>query len=232
MEKNVEIGKTYEGEVTKILGFGAFVMILPEVEGLLHISQIAPVRIGSVDDILKEGSTINVKCVELDGDKIRLTMKEVEQHDPEVVAKLEKVIASGGVPAKERQDRGRGGFRNDRGDNRGSRGGYKGKSSGGYKGRSDRDSNNINRSEGGYKGKSSGGYKGRSDRDSNNSNRSEGGYRGKSSGGYKGRSDRDSNNSNRSEGGYRGKSNSSGSDRKSTGGSRRPNSAGRRFNRS
>jgi len=157
LEKNVEIGKVYKGEVTKVLSFGAFVMILPEVEGLLHISQIAPVRIGSVNDILKEGSAVNVKCVELNGDKIRLTMKELEQQDPEVAQNLEKVIASGGVPAKPRQDRNRGGYKNDKND-RNFRGGYRGKN--------DRDSNS--RSRGNYQGS----------RDSNNGDRSSGSYRG------------------------------------------------------
>jgi len=157
-------GNTYKGEVTKVLGFGAFVRILPETEGLLHISQIAPVRIGAVSDILEEGSSVNVKCVEIDGDRIRLTMKEIEQDDSDVAQRLEKVIASGGVEAKPRQDRNRGGYRNDRGPREG---GYRGN-------RDSRDSRDGNRdSRDGNRGGSRGGYRSdsRGDRNSSGENR-------------------------------------------------------------
>ena len=58
-----EIGKIYEGKVKNMLGFGAFVEILPGVEGLVHISQLAPVRVAQPEDILEVGAIIDVKCV-------------------------------------------------------------------------------------------------------------------------------------------------------------------------
>ena len=62
----VEIGKVYEGPVTKILDFGALVNLLPGKDGLLHISQIAHQRVEKVTDYLKEGQIIKVKVLETD----------------------------------------------------------------------------------------------------------------------------------------------------------------------
>ncbi|MCX8034125.1 MAG: polyribonucleotide nucleotidyltransferase [Thermodesulfovibrio sp.] len=64
--QEAEIGKIYMGKVTKIVDFGAFVEILPGVEGLLHISQIAEKRIQKVSDVLKLGEQIPVKVIEID----------------------------------------------------------------------------------------------------------------------------------------------------------------------
>ena len=53
--KEVEVGETYLGKVTKIMNFGAFVEILNGKEGLIHISKISHERINKVEDVLKEG---------------------------------------------------------------------------------------------------------------------------------------------------------------------------------
>lgn len=72
-----EVGKIYLGKVKKIMDFGAFVEILPGIEGLVHISQIADRRILRVSDELKEGDEILVKVLEIDKQgKIRLSRKE------------------------------------------------------------------------------------------------------------------------------------------------------------
>ncbi len=72
-----EVGKLYMGKVRRIVDFGAFVEILPGVEGLLHISQIAHRRIAKVSDELKEGEEILVKVIEIDKmGRIRLSKKE------------------------------------------------------------------------------------------------------------------------------------------------------------
>lgn len=72
-----EVGKLYMGKVKRIVDFGAFVEILPGVEGLLHISQIAHRRIARVSDELKEGQEILVKVIEIDKmGRIRLSKKE------------------------------------------------------------------------------------------------------------------------------------------------------------
>ncbi|MBA4176722.1 MAG: polyribonucleotide nucleotidyltransferase [Leptothrix sp. (in: Bacteria)] len=71
-----EVGKVYEGPVTKILDFGALINILPGKDGLLHISQIAHQRVERVEDFLKEGQVVRVKVLETDEKgRIKLSMK-------------------------------------------------------------------------------------------------------------------------------------------------------------
>ncbi|OGB31232.1 MAG: polyribonucleotide nucleotidyltransferase [Burkholderiales bacterium RIFCSPLOWO2_12_FULL_61_40] len=72
----VEIGKVYEGPVTKILDFGALINLLPGKDGLLHISQIAHERVEKVTDYLSEGQIVKVKVMETDEKgRIKLSMK-------------------------------------------------------------------------------------------------------------------------------------------------------------
>ena len=72
----VEIGKVYEGPITKILDFGALVNLLPGKDGLLHISQIAHERVEKVSDYLSEGQIVKVKVMETDEKgRIKLSMK-------------------------------------------------------------------------------------------------------------------------------------------------------------
>ena len=74
-----EVGKVYDGTVIKIMDFGAFVRILPNKEGLVHISQICEERVESVTDKLSEGDVVKVKVLEIDRQgRIRLSMKAVE----------------------------------------------------------------------------------------------------------------------------------------------------------
>jgi polyribonucleotide nucleotidyltransferase len=72
-----EIGKIYLGKVKKITDFGAFVEILPNKDGLVHISQLAHHRVNNVEDEVSEGDEIMVKVLEIDRQgKIRLSRKE------------------------------------------------------------------------------------------------------------------------------------------------------------
>jgi polyribonucleotide nucleotidyltransferase len=72
----VEIGKTYEGPITKILDFGALVNLMPGKDGLLHISQISHDRVEKVTDYLSEGQIVKVKVLETDEKgRIKLSMK-------------------------------------------------------------------------------------------------------------------------------------------------------------
>ncbi|OIO47821.1 MAG: polyribonucleotide nucleotidyltransferase [Parcubacteria group bacterium CG1_02_40_82] len=72
----VKPGEVFQGKVTRILNFGAFVEILPGQEGLVHISQLAPYRVNRVEDIVKVGDTIPVKVLEIDPQgRINLTTK-------------------------------------------------------------------------------------------------------------------------------------------------------------
>ncbi|MCA9477261.1 MAG: S1 RNA-binding domain-containing protein, partial [Nitrospira sp.] len=75
--EEVEVGKIYLGTVKKIVDFGAFVEILPNLDGLVHISQLAPHRVQSVADEISEGEQILVKVLEVDRQgKVRLSRKE------------------------------------------------------------------------------------------------------------------------------------------------------------
>jgi polyribonucleotide nucleotidyltransferase len=75
---DVEVGAVYQGRVSKLMDFGAFVTILPGRDGLVHISQISDERVERVSDKLKEGDIVDVKVLEVDRQgRIRLSMKAV-----------------------------------------------------------------------------------------------------------------------------------------------------------
>ena len=76
--KEVEVGETYLGKVTKIMNFGAFVEILNGKEGLIHISKISHERINKVEDVLKEGDEVLVKVIEIDSQgRVNLSRKDL-----------------------------------------------------------------------------------------------------------------------------------------------------------
>lgn len=88
--QEAELGRIYMGKVTRIVDFGAFVEILPGVEGLLHISQIADKRLQKVTDVIKIGEKIPVKVIEIDElGRVRLSRKEaireIENHKSSLV---------------------------------------------------------------------------------------------------------------------------------------------------
>src|SRR5262249_40027141 len=115
-----EEGKVYKGVVKKIVDFGAFIGILPNQDGLLHISEIAHERVNNVLDYMKEGDQVEVKVIEIDrAGKVRLSRKALLPPPP------------GGAP------RPSGGDRGDRGD-RGPRGGGGGGGDRGPRGGGDR----------------------------------------------------------------------------------------------
>ena len=75
-----EVGKIYEGKVVSIKDFGAFVNILPGVDGMLHISQLSDKRVAKVTDVIKEGQTVRVKLTDIDDrGRLSLTMKGVKK---------------------------------------------------------------------------------------------------------------------------------------------------------
>ena len=74
-----EVGKEYLGTVTKIANFGAFVEIFPGTEGLLHISEISEQHIREVSDELKAGDQVLVRCLALDGNRIKLSRRAILQ---------------------------------------------------------------------------------------------------------------------------------------------------------
>jgi polyribonucleotide nucleotidyltransferase len=112
-----EIGKVYEGAVTKILDFGALINILPGKDGLLHISQIAHQRVEKVSDFLTEGQVVKVKVLETDEKgRIKLSMKALQER-PEGMEEERYERA----PRREYGDRGDRGDRGGRGGDRGDR---------------------------------------------------------------------------------------------------------------
>lgn len=79
LTREVKAGEEFEGRVTRILDFGAFVEILPKVEGLVHVSELAPYRVNRVDDQVKIGQMVKVLVYEIDSmGRLNLSMKRVE----------------------------------------------------------------------------------------------------------------------------------------------------------
>lgn len=84
LTKEVEVGEVYLGKVTKIATFGAFVEILPNKEGLVHISKLDKERVNKVEDIVSVGDEILVKVTEIDNQgRINLSRKDALQEDKE-----------------------------------------------------------------------------------------------------------------------------------------------------
>ena len=78
LTRGVTPGEVYTGKVVRIVDFGAFVELLPGIEGLVHISQLAPTRIKSVDSVVNIGDEIMVMVIDVDNnDKVRLSRKAV-----------------------------------------------------------------------------------------------------------------------------------------------------------
>ena len=77
MTATPEIGEVYEGVITRLMDFGAFVEILPGKEGLLHISQIDNKRVEKVSDYFKTGDKVTVKLIKIENGKLSLSRKEL-----------------------------------------------------------------------------------------------------------------------------------------------------------
>ena len=76
----IEVGKTYEGKVVRIMNFGAFVELSPNKDGLIHISKLADHRVEKVEDVVNIGDVVKVKVLEVDRmGKISLSLKDAEQ---------------------------------------------------------------------------------------------------------------------------------------------------------
>jgi len=82
--ENYQEGDVVEGRVTKVVTFGAFVEILPGVEGLVHISELAQHHVENPREVVSQGQPVNVKIIEVDGERRRLSLslKRVEDTDP------------------------------------------------------------------------------------------------------------------------------------------------------
>jgi len=90
-----EVGEIYDGKVVKVMDFGAFVNFFGPKDGLVHISELAPRRVGKVTDVVKEGDTVKVKLLGFDDrGKVRLSMKQVDQQTGEDLSKKPQAPAA------------------------------------------------------------------------------------------------------------------------------------------
>ena len=126
MTEEVQVGKIYTGQVVRVEAYGAFVNLMPGVDGLVHISQLADYRVNSVEEIANVGDELTTMVIDVDpSGKVRLSRQAVLE----------------GWTAEEARERDRGGSRGgggdrggDRGGERGGRGGDRGGSRGGDRG--------------------------------------------------------------------------------------------------
>ena len=85
--REYQIGETFEGSVSRIFGFGAMVEIAPGVEGLVHVSELAPFRVERVEDVVEVGDRVPVKIVGIDElGRINLSIKELKELKPKAGA--------------------------------------------------------------------------------------------------------------------------------------------------
>ncbi|MGV3772598.1 MAG: polyribonucleotide nucleotidyltransferase [Verrucomicrobiales bacterium] len=98
---DIEVGKIYRGRVVSTKEFGAFVEIFPGKEGLVHISELANFRVKQVEDIVKNGDEIWVKCIGIDEkSRVKLSRRAaMEDRDKEMAAATSGAPAEGAAPA-------------------------------------------------------------------------------------------------------------------------------------
>ncbi len=106
--QTAEVGQTYLGKVAKVVEFGAFVTILPGLDGLLHVSEMAPYRVKSPADEVSEGQEILVKCIGIDekNGKIKLSRKALLPPAEGQEAPAEGEEAPSDEPRRPRRPRG------------------------------------------------------------------------------------------------------------------------------
>lgn len=105
LTREVKVGEIFEGPVTRIMDFGAFVEILPKVEGLVHISELAPTRTVSVEDVVKIGQMVKVIVYEIDSmGRLNLSIKRADPNYAPGPYDDKPLRRAGGRP------QGRGGF--------------------------------------------------------------------------------------------------------------------------
>lgn len=122
--RDVKVGETYLGKVTRVENYGAFVEILPGRDGMVHVSEMASGRVSRVEDVVRIGDEVLVKVVPGEDNKIRLSMKGLTQkpRPGETEEQMEARMAAAMAPRPE-GDRDSGGRGFDRGGRRPERGG-------------------------------------------------------------------------------------------------------------
>ena len=125
--KEPEVGDTYTGKVVKTTDFGAFVELKKGTDGLLHVSNVGPGRVGHIEDVISRGDTLDVIVQEVDKDRGRIGLKLVAKHENGSLVQPDELIERAkDAPPRERSERpprrdGGGGRGGDRGRGRGPR---------------------------------------------------------------------------------------------------------------
>ncbi len=119
--KTPEVGDTYTGKVVKTTDFGAFVELKKGTDGLLHVSNVGPGRVGHIEDVISRGDVLDVVVQEVDKDRGRIGLKLVAKHENGTLVQPDELIERAkDAPPRERSERPP---RRDGGGGRGGRGG-------------------------------------------------------------------------------------------------------------
>ncbi|MBD3251775.1 polyribonucleotide nucleotidyltransferase [Candidatus Uhrbacteria bacterium] len=107
LTREISVGEVFEGTVTRLMDFGAFVEVLPKQEGLVHISEMAPERVNKVTDVVNVGDKVTVKVYEIDSmGRINLSMKRARpDYQPNQDSSQSRPPRRNGPPHRDR-DRG------------------------------------------------------------------------------------------------------------------------------
>jgi polyribonucleotide nucleotidyltransferase len=117
LTKEPEVGDQYTGKVVKTTQFGAFVELMKGTDGLLHVSNVGPGRVGHIEDVIMRGDVLDVLVQEVDKERGRIGLKLIAKHENGKMVQPEELIerAKNAPPREEREERPR--------DRRGGRGG-------------------------------------------------------------------------------------------------------------
>jgi polyribonucleotide nucleotidyltransferase len=124
LTKEPEVGDTYTGKVVKTTDFGAFVELKKGTDGLLHVSNVGPGRVGHIEDVISRGDVLDVVVQEVDKARGRIGLKLVGKHENGTVVQPEELIERAkDAPPRERRERDGDRGRERRGGGGGRRGG-------------------------------------------------------------------------------------------------------------
>jgi polyribonucleotide nucleotidyltransferase len=110
LTKSPEVGDTYTGKVVKTTQFGAFVELRKGTDGLLHVSNVGPGRVGHIEDVITRGDVLDVLVQEVDKERGRIGLKLIAKHEDGGLVMPEELIerAKAAPPREEREERPRG----------------------------------------------------------------------------------------------------------------------------
>jgi polyribonucleotide nucleotidyltransferase len=113
LTKEPEVGDTYTGKVVKTTQFGAFVELTKGTDGLLHVSNVGPGRVGHIEDVISRGDVLDVLVQEVDKERGRIGLKLVAKHENGGLVQPEELIerAKDAPPRPREEERPRGGDR-------------------------------------------------------------------------------------------------------------------------